>query len=75
MRIIFLSSDYTGYVHMYAFEAHIWDNDDARVVARQQTDERQPKRRAERPSLRKRGVAIVKRLTARCGGYAEERSC
>jgi hypothetical protein len=75
MRIIFLSSAYSGYVHMYAFEAHTWGYGEASVVAGQQAHERQPELRAERPTLRKRGVAILKRLTVRCGGHAEEHSC
>jgi hypothetical protein len=75
MRIIFLSSAYSGYVHMYAFEPHTWDDGDGSVVAGQQRQERQPELRAERRTLRKRGVAIFKRLTTLNGGHAQERSC
>ncbi len=75
MRIIFLSSAYSGYVHIYAFEAHTWDDGDGSVAARERHRERVPTMRAERRTLRKRAVAILKRLAARCGGRGEERSC
>ena len=75
MRIIYLSSAYSGYVHMYAFEAYTWGYGEASVVAGQQRQERQPELCAERPTLRKRGVALLKRLTARSVGRGEERSC
>ena len=75
MRIMYLSSAYSGYVHMYAFEPSTWGDGDASVVARHQIYERQSERRAERPTLRKRGVAIVTQLIMWSSGYSEERLC
>ena len=75
MRIMYLSSAYSGYVHMYAFEPYTWGDSGASVVAEQPAHDRQPELRAERPTLRERGVAILQRLTSWCVGYSEERSC
>ena len=75
MRIIYLSSAYSAYVHMYAFEAHTRGAGEAGVTEREQHQEFVPTMPAERRTLRKRGVALLKRLAAPSGGRGEEDSC
>jgi hypothetical protein len=70
-----LGSAYSGYVHMYAFEAHTWGHGDASVVAREQHQERVPTMPIERQGLRRHAIAFLKRLAAWSGGRGEERPC